>query len=135
MAKKEFGGVDVCISNAGLGHNAPLLSGSIEDWRDMLEVSVCNLINMYIELEWNLCLQVNVLGLCVCNREFMTQLKERGVDEGHIFNINRYIVYLQHLHTSQLLMFVVRLDTALHRLQAVPSVLTSTLPPSMQSLP
>ena len=40
VAKKEFGGVDVCISNAGLGHNAPLLSGSTEDWRDMLEVSL-----------------------------------------------------------------------------------------------
>ena len=23
-------------------------------------------------------------------REFMTQLKERGVDQGHIININRY---------------------------------------------
>ena len=39
VAKKEFGGVDVCVSNAGLAHNAPLLSGSTEDWRDMLEVS------------------------------------------------------------------------------------------------
>ena len=34
--------------------------------------------------------QVNVLGVCVFTREFMTQLKERGVDEGHIININRY---------------------------------------------
>ncbi len=40
VAKKEFGGVDVCVSNAGLGHNAPLLSGSTQDWRDMLEVSI-----------------------------------------------------------------------------------------------
>ena len=69
VAKTIFGGVDVCVSNAGLGHNAPLLSGSTEDWREMLEV--------------------NVLGLSICNREFMIQLKERGVDEGHIFLINR----------------------------------------------
>ena len=34
-------------------------------------------------------LQVNVLGVCVFTREFMTQLKERGVNEGHIININR----------------------------------------------
>ncbi len=40
VAKKEFGGVDVCVSNAGLGHNAPLLSGSTQDWRDMLEVGI-----------------------------------------------------------------------------------------------
>ncbi len=39
--------------------------------------------------------QVNVLGLCICNREFMTQLKERGVNEGHLFLINRY-VYTKH---------------------------------------
>ncbi len=40
VAKKEFGGVDVCVSNAGLGHNAPLLTGSTQDWRDMLEVGI-----------------------------------------------------------------------------------------------
>jgi len=37
-AEEEFGGVDVCVNNAGLAHNAPLLSGDTEDWRDMLEV-------------------------------------------------------------------------------------------------
>ena len=31
-----------------------------------------------------------MLSVCVCTREFMAQLKERGVDEGHIININRY---------------------------------------------
>lgn len=29
-----------------------------------------------------------MLGLCICTREFMTQLKERNVDCGHIININ-----------------------------------------------
>ena len=37
--KDKLGGVDVCINNAGLFHNAPLLSGKTEDWRNMLEVS------------------------------------------------------------------------------------------------
>ena len=37
-AKDKFGGVDVCISNAGLAHNAPLLSGSTSDWKEMAEV-------------------------------------------------------------------------------------------------
>ena len=31
--------------------------------------------------------QENVLGLCICAREFMTQLKEKGKDEGHIILI------------------------------------------------
>ena len=38
LAKDEFGGVDVCVNNAGLAHDAPLLSGSTDDWRNMLEV-------------------------------------------------------------------------------------------------
>ena len=38
-AKAQFGGVDVCVNNAGLAHSAPLLSGSTDDWRNMLEVS------------------------------------------------------------------------------------------------
>lgn len=32
-------GVDVCINNAGLAHNEPLLSGKTEGWRNMLDVS------------------------------------------------------------------------------------------------
>lgn len=67
-ARDEFGGVDVCINNAGLAHNAPLLSGATSDWKNMLDV--------------------NVLGLCICTREFMTQLKERSQNCGHIFLLN-----------------------------------------------
>lgn len=32
-------GVDVCINNAGLAHNEPLLSGHTEGWRNMIDVS------------------------------------------------------------------------------------------------
>ena len=39
-AKAQFGGIDVCVNNAGLAHDAPLLSGSTDDWRNMLEVSM-----------------------------------------------------------------------------------------------
>ena len=39
--KQELGGVDVCINNAGLGHDAPLLSGATQDWRHMLDVRTC----------------------------------------------------------------------------------------------
>lgn len=67
-ARASFGGVGVCINNAGLSHNAPLLSGATAEWKDMLEV--------------------NILGVCVCSREFFKQLEERKVDNGHLILIN-----------------------------------------------
>ena len=38
FARTQFGGVDVCVNNAGLAHNTPMLSGKTNEWRDMLEV-------------------------------------------------------------------------------------------------
>ena len=38
--KSQFGGADICINNAGLGHYATLLSGSSAMWKEMLEVSI-----------------------------------------------------------------------------------------------
>ncbi|KAM4726884.1 dehydrogenase/reductase SDR family member 11a [Anableps anableps] len=61
-------GVDVCINNAGLAHNEPLLSGKTEGWRNMIDV--------------------NVLALSICTREAYKSMKERDVDDGHIININ-----------------------------------------------
>ena len=37
--ESKYGGVDVCINNAGLAKNAPLLTGSTKDWREMMDVS------------------------------------------------------------------------------------------------
>ncbi len=37
-AQAVFGGVDVCVNNAGLAHDAPLLSGTTSDWKNMLDV-------------------------------------------------------------------------------------------------
>uniref|UniRef100_A0AAQ4PDA8 Dehydrogenase/reductase SDR family member 11 n=1 Tax=Gasterosteus aculeatus aculeatus TaxID=481459 RepID=A0AAQ4PDA8_GASAC len=61
-------GVDVCINNAGLAHNEPLLSGKTDGWRNMIDV--------------------NVLALSICTREAYKSMKERNVDDGHIININ-----------------------------------------------
>ena len=41
IIKKQFGGVDVCVNNAGLGHNCPLLTGKTEEWKEMLDVRHC----------------------------------------------------------------------------------------------
>ena len=65
--RKQWGGVDVLINNAGLGRYAPLTTGDEELWREMLEV--------------------NVLGLCVCTREAVKDMRGRG-DKGHVINIS-----------------------------------------------
>ncbi|KAL4240357.1 Dehydrogenase/reductase SDR member 11 [Mactra antiquata] len=74
--KSSFGGVDVCVNNAGLSHDAPLLTGDTEQWRNMFEV--------------------NVLGLCVCTREAVKSMKERGVDDGHIIQLNSAVGHFQY---------------------------------------
>ncbi|XP_051814242.1 dehydrogenase/reductase SDR family member 11-like [Acanthochromis polyacanthus] len=66
--KAQHKGVDVCINNAGLANNDPLLSGKTSGWKNMLDV--------------------NVLALSICTREAYQSMKERNVDDGHIINLN-----------------------------------------------
>ncbi len=65
--REETGGVDLLVNNAGLGREAPLMSGDAEAWREMLEV--------------------NVLALCVCTREAVADMRRRG-DDGHVVHIS-----------------------------------------------
>jgi len=66
--EKKYGGIDVCINNAGLSHVASLVNGETEKWRNMLDV--------------------NVLAPSICARETIRSLRERGKDDGHIIHIN-----------------------------------------------
>jgi NADP-dependent 3-hydroxy acid dehydrogenase YdfG len=64
---RHFGGIDVLVNAAGLGHVAPLASGKPAYFREMLEV--------------------NVLGLAVTTREVVSGMHKRGI-AGHIVHIS-----------------------------------------------
>ncbi len=65
--RARWGGVDVLVNNAGLGHASPLVNGDTEMWREMLEV--------------------NVLALCVATREAIRDMRARG-DDGHVVHVS-----------------------------------------------
>jgi NADP-dependent 3-hydroxy acid dehydrogenase YdfG len=65
--RERWGGVDVLVNNAGLGHHSPLLSGDTEMWRETLEV--------------------NVLALSVCSREAVQDMM-RQKRAGHVIHIS-----------------------------------------------
>jgi NADP-dependent 3-hydroxy acid dehydrogenase YdfG len=70
--REHWGGVDVLVNNAGVGFTAPLASGKIAEWREMLDV--------------------NVLALCISTREAVRDMRERG-EEGHIFHLGSLSAY------------------------------------------
>lgn len=65
--REKWGGCDVLVNNAGLGYKTSVLEGRSTDWREMLEV--------------------NVLGLLICSREALSDMRQRG-DRGHLVHIS-----------------------------------------------
>ncbi|XP_062589641.1 dehydrogenase/reductase SDR family member 11-like [Saccostrea cucullata] len=66
--KEKMMGVDVCINNAGLALDAPIIGGNYDQWEEM----------------W----QVNVMAVCICSHLSVKSMLDRGIDDGHIININ-----------------------------------------------
>ena len=69
---RQWGGVDVLINSAGLGHDAPLSSGRTEHFREMLEV--------------------NVLALSVITREAVLNMQSNKT-AGQIIHISSMSAY------------------------------------------
>nr|CAD7194986.1 unnamed protein product [Timema douglasi] len=65
--KKNLGGVDIMINNAGLGTSDAVIDVGDGSWQ---------------------VLDVNVKGLSIFTREALKSMKERGVNDGHIIHIN-----------------------------------------------
>jgi len=65
--RARWGGVEVLVNNAGLGRDAPLMSGSTDAWREMLDV--------------------NVLALAICTREASADMRAGG-DRGHVVHVS-----------------------------------------------
>ncbi|XP_011432073.1 dehydrogenase/reductase SDR family member 11-like [Crassostrea angulata] len=68
LIREKLLGVDVCVNNAGLALDAPIIDGHYDDW----------------EVMW----QVNVRAVCMCTHLSVKSMLDRGVDDGHIININ-----------------------------------------------
>jgi len=66
--QQKFGGVDVCVNNAGLNFDGSLLDGDIAKWRTIFEV--------------------NVLAVAHCAQLAIRSMKQRDVPEGQVININ-----------------------------------------------
>ncbi len=63
----KWGQLDVLINSAGLGRNAPLVSGQSSGWREMFDV--------------------NVIGLSIATQHAI-KLMQRSGDDGHVIHIS-----------------------------------------------
>ena len=39
-----------------------------------------------------ICVQVNVIALMICTREAVKLMREKGIDDGHVVHISRFVV-------------------------------------------
>lgn len=65
--RSNLGPIHILVNNAGCGAATNLVEGSTELWKNVLDT--------------------NVLGLCVCTREAVKDMRANGVD-GHVVHVN-----------------------------------------------
>ncbi|KAF4522424.1 hypothetical protein B566_EDAN012324 [Ephemera danica] len=66
--RDTLGGADVLVNNAGIFFHLPLTDFDTTKMRNLMDL--------------------NVFGLCLFTREVVKDMRERGVDDGHIFHIS-----------------------------------------------
>jgi len=64
----KFGGVDICINNAGISFGEPVIGCNLDNMKQMLDL--------------------NVIAVMSCDNKAIASMQARGVDDGHIFHIN-----------------------------------------------
>jgi len=64
----KFGGIDICINNAGFSSGHGIIGCPVENMKEMLDT--------------------NVVSLMSCDNRALKSMMERGIDDGHIFHIN-----------------------------------------------
>ena len=75
---QQFGGVDVCVNNAGVSFAGSLLDGDVEKWRTILNV--------------------NVLAAAHCAKLAVRSMADRNVDEGQVRTAGGQCIW--YIHTS-----------------------------------
>ncbi|XP_067014714.2 farnesol dehydrogenase isoform X2 [Anabrus simplex] len=78
--KETLGGVDILVNNAAIAKDTGLVGARTDDWRIVLDL--------------------NVLGLSICTREAVQNMRARGVDDGHIIHISSCTGHTVVLHPS-----------------------------------
>ncbi|KAK7864262.1 hypothetical protein R5R35_009525 [Gryllus longicercus] len=66
-AKRNVGGVDILVNNAAVLGEHKLADAPTAEWKKILDI--------------------NVLGLSICTREAVQQMRSRGIGDGHIIHI------------------------------------------------
>ncbi|XP_046393944.1 farnesol dehydrogenase-like [Ischnura elegans] len=69
--RKNIGSVHVLVNNAGIAPYTFLSKLERSDYKKIRG-----------------CFDVNVMGLIMCSNEAIKLMKEKGIDDGHIFNVN-----------------------------------------------
>ena len=82
----ELGKVDVCINNAGLSTAESLAEGSMESWRQMVDVNVLGNSYFIVHCDHNLAFE----ALSLCTQLSVQSMTKHGVDDGQIVMVNSF---------------------------------------------